>query len=950
MSNPLKQLGEAGQAVWLDFVQRDMLQNGGLAKLIADDGLTGITSNPSIFQKAISASGDYDEALRAFVADHDADPIDVFESLAIADIQAAADLLRPVYDRLERRDGYVSLEVSPYLALDTEATLIEARRLWAAVNRPNLMIKVPGTDQGVPAIRQLISEGINVNVTLLFSIKAYRDVAEAHIAGLEAFRAAGGDVSQVHGVASVFVSRIDGLIDKEIDARLNAGAGQDENALKSVRGQVAIANAKMAYQAYLELISTPEWLALAAAGAAPQRLLWASTGTKDPAYSDVLYVETLIGPDTVNTMPPKTMDAFRDHGKVAPTLTQAVDHASEVLATAARLGLDLDKVTHDLVVDGVKQFSDAADGLLGVVAQRRIEALGDTLNGQHISLPVDLSVSVKALTTKAQSGAWSRRLWSGDASLWTGRDEDRWLGWLPAARGERIDIEALEAFGAEIASAGFIHVLLLGMGGSSLGPEVMAETFGTRPGHPKLLVLDSTDPDQIARFEAQIDPAKTLFIVASKSGSTLEPDILHRYFFDVATKALGGDAGASFVAITDPGSQLEATARAQNFRHIFLGDPKIGGRYSVLSNFGMVPAAAAGIDVRAFIASTQVMTRACSASAPPTVNPGVSLGLAMGAATLAGRDKLTLIASPGLADVGAWLEQLIAESTGKLGKGLVPVDGEPLVPAADYGADRLFAYLRLEGHDQPELDGAVREIEEAGHPVVRITLEDRIQLGQEFVRWEVATAIAGAVLEIHPFDQPDVEASKIKTKDLTTAYEQTGQFAAETPILERDGIALFADAANAEALSEAVGSDKTLEGYLAAHFKRAGVGDYLALLAYIDRDHAHIAALQGLRERLLRKTKLATVLEFGPRFLHSTGQAYKGGPATGVFLQITHAIGRDLDVPGKKYSFGVVVAAQAAGDLGVLAERGRRHLRVHLSADVEESLKRLIAAAEAWLG
>ena len=943
MSNPLKQLGEAGQAVWLDFVQRDMLHDGGLARLVAEDGLTGVTSNPSIFQKAIGGSADYDQALKAFVEASDADPVTVFEHLAVEDIQAAADILRPVFDAKGGRDGFVSLEVSPYLALDTEGTLAEARRLWAQVDRPNLMIKVPGTAQGAPAIQALIGEGINVNVTLLFSLESYLAVAEAHIAGLEAFKASGGDVSKVHGVASFFVSRIDAVIDGKIDARLKAGAGADEAALKTVRGQVAVANAKVAYQHYLKLIDTPRWKVLAEAGAAPQRLLWASTGTKNPDYSDVLYVATLIGPDTVNTMPPKTMDAFRDHGVVSQSLTDKPEEAEAILETTERLGLDLGGVTHDLVEDGVKQFSDAADSLLTVVAERRTAALGARLNGQAIVLPEALKADLAARTKTAKTQGWSRRLWAHDASLWTGQDEAKWLGWLAAARGERVDVAALEAFSAEVAGADFSHVLLLGMGGSSLGPEVLAETFGTRPGHPKLLVLDSTDPDQIARFEAQIDPAKTLFIVASKSGSTLEPDILHRYFYEVATKALGKPAGASFVAITDPGSQLEATAKGQDFRHIFLGDPQIGGRYSVLSNFGLVPAAAAGVDVRAFLASTQIMTRACAPSAPAGANPGVDLGLALGAAALSGRDKLTLIASKGVADLGAWLEQLIAESTGKLGKGLVPIDGEPLAVVSDYGADRVFAYLRLEGHDQPKLDEHVRALEDAGHPVVRISIGAPGDLGQEFVRWEVATAIAGAVLEIHPFDQPDVEFSKIKTRDLTKAYEETGAVPPETPILEQDGIALYADEANAEALAAAAGA-KTLEAYLGAHIKRAGAGDYLALLAYIDRSHPHIAALQDLRERLLHHTHVATVLEFGPRFLHSTGQAYKGGPASGVFLQITHAIGEDLAVPGRKYSFGVVVAAQAAGDLGVLAERGRRHLRVHLGADIAAGLERLTSA------
>ena len=946
MTNPLVQLKAAGQSVWLDFVQRSILENGDFKRLVDEDGLSGVTSNPSIFEKAIGESGDYDAALKAFVTKTDADPAAVFDHLAIADIQAAADLLRPTYEATHGKDGFVSLEVSPYKANDTQASIDEARALWRAVERSNLMIKIPGTPAGVPAIRELIGEGLNVNVTLLFSIEAYRAVAEAHLAGLEARHAAGDDIAKVAGVASFFVSRIDSQIDAAIDARLKAGAGPDEADLKRVRGQVAVANAKMAYQDYLAMLETPRWKALAAAGAQPQRLLWASTGTKNPDYSDVLYIETLIGPDTVNTMPPKTMDAFRDHGVVRETLTADIDAAKDVMATAETLGLDLGGVTAKLVEEGVRQFADAADKLYGAVADKRTAALGEAVDGQTISVPDALTAPLKAATEKARAEGWARRLWAGDAGLWTGGEEAKWLGWLAAGQGERIELAHLETFQGEIKAAGFTHALLLGMGGSSLGPEVLGAVFGHKRGYPELLVLDSTDPTQIARYAAMIDPARTLFIVASKSGTTLEPDILERYFFDLATKAVGeASVGSQFVAITDPGSQLESRAADLRFRRIFLGDPQIGGRYSALSNFGMVPAAVAGVDVRAFMAATQGMVRSCAASAPPAANPGVALGLLLGAAAVAGRDKLTVVASTSLVDVGAWLEQLVAESTGKNGKGIVPVAGEPLGAPDVYGDDRVFAQLTLAGETDARQDAALEALQAARHPVVRIAVTDRKHLGQEFFRWEVATAIAGAVIGIDPFDQPDVEASKIKTKALTSAYEQSGELTPETAILEEAGLALYADAANAAQLAECA-DGATLEAFIAAHFGRAEAGDYIGLLAYIDRDPAHEETLTRIRAGLRDRRKTATVVGFGPRFLHSTGQAYKGGPNSGVFLQIGATAAKDLQVPGRKYSFGVVEPAQALGDLQVLAERGRRHLRIDLGSDVAGGLKRIEAAVE----
>ena len=947
MTNPLQSLGQAGQAPWLDYLHRKIMANGELARRVADDGLRGVTSNPSIFEKAIGETADYDDEIKQMMAVSDADVVDLYERLAIKDIQAAADVLRPLYDSLGGKDGFVSLEVSPYLGLNAEASLTEARRLWRAVDRPNVMIKVPGTPEGIPAIQTLIGEGINVNVTLLFSVDAYLTVAEAHIAGLEKLKAAGGDVSSVHSVASFFVSRIDGIIDKAIDDRLARAPGDEAEDLKSIRGKVAIANAKVAYQHYLELVASPRWAPLAAAGASPQRLLWASTGTKDKAYSDVLYVDTLIGPDTVNTMPPATMDAFRDHGTARETLTENIEGARAVLAEVERLGLDLDKVTTDLVADGVKKFSEAFDQLLGAVATKRAEFLGDKLNAQSIKAPANLNAAKDKVIVQAAEDGWTRRLWQKDATLWTDKDEAKWLGWLAAGEGGAVEISALEGLRDHVKSGGFTHALLLGMGGSSLGPEVLARSFGAAPGFPRLLVLDSTDPVQVGRIEGMIDPATTLFIVSSKSGSTLEPDVLHRYFYDLAEEMLGqGKAGAHFVAVTDPGSKLEESAKRDGFLRIFFGDPEIGGRYSVLSNFGMVPAAVIGLDVREIFETTRTMVRSCGAGAPPKANPGFELGALLGAAGVAGRDKVTLIASDAIADVGAWLEQLIAESTGKLGKGLVPVDLEPLGHPSVYGDDRVFAYLRLDGADDAEKDGAVRDLEEAGQPVVRITLASPHMLFQEFFRWEIAVAVAGAVIGIDPFDQPDVEASKIKTRALTQEYEDKGELAPETPVLTDGGVALFTDAANAAALKAGAGAE-TLDAYVGAHFRRAHAGDYIGLLAYLDRQPQHTAILQGVRRKLRDKFKVATVMEFGPRFLHSTGQAYKGGPNSGVFLQITASKPpEDLAIPGRKATFGVIEAAEARGDFEVLAERGRRVLRVDLGSDVAGGLKRLVEAIE----
>jgi transaldolase/glucose-6-phosphate isomerase len=941
--NPVKALEKHGQSVWLDFLARGFVAKGELKKLIDTDGVKGVTSNPSIFEKAIGSSDEYDGAIEKALEKGDRTVAELFEHLAVEDIQNAADVLRPVYDHLGGTDGFVSLEVSPYLAMDTKATISEAERLWQHVRRKNLMVKVPATAEGLPAIQHLIGEGISINITLLFSQEVYVQVAEAYLAGLEKYVAGGGDPSHVASVASFFVSRIDSAVDKELDEKIaRANDPTEKERLAALKGKVAVANAKLAYQKYKRLFSGARWERLAAKGARPQRLLWASTGTKNKNYSDVLYVEELIGANTVNTMPPATLDAFRDHGRPRDSLEENIEDAKRVLTELEKSGISLDAITAELVKDGVKLFADAADKLYGAVAQKRAAVLGELIDRQELALKGPLSRAIEKASEDWRASGKIRRLWHHDKSVWTGTDEDKWLGWLHSAASA--DIADYEDFARRVKGQNFTDVVVLGMGGSSLGPEVLAETFSRKPGFPKLRVLDSTDPAQVRAMEKAIDIAHTLFIVSSKSGGTTEPNALKNYFFARVSKAIGpGKTGHRFIAVTDPGSSLEKLAIEQGFARIFHGDPTIGGRYSVLSPFGLVPAAAAGIDVGKLVKHALSMVRSCAEDVPPHENPGVQLGLAMGFAGLEGRDKVTILSSRKISDFGAWAEQLIAESTGKDGKGLIPIDGEPLGDVAMYGSDRFFIDIRTEGESDATHEEKLAALAKAGHPVVRIVMKSIDHIGQEFFRFEMATAVAGSVLGINPFNQPDVEAAKIKTRELTAAFEKNGRLPPENPVMSSKEVDLYTDDRNAAALRKA-GADGDLGSWLKVHLNRSHGGDYVALLAYIERNSAHIDRLQHMRLEVRDKRRLATCAEFGPRFLHSTGQAYKGGPDSGVFLQITSDEAVDLPVPGQKASFGVIKAAQARGDFDVLTERGRRALRVHLKGDLESGLKMLEGA------
>lgn len=920
--NKVRQLEQFGQSVWLDFLSREFLGSAEFRQLLDEDGLKGMTSNPSIFEKAISHGTEYDADIKRCVADG-CGVGTIFRHLSVRDIQVAADALRAVYDATRGADGYISIEVSPYLAYDTAASVAEARALWREIGRPNLMVKIPGTREGIPAIRALLGEGININITLLFARSRYEEVVEAFLAGLETL-SHNRRLDSIASVASFFVSRIDSKVDAELENVLARDDGA-RSSVESLQGKAAIANAKLAYQYFKQVFAGERWAKLAAMGARPQRLLWASTSTKNKSYPDTIYIDALIGRDTVNTIPLETLGAFRDHGHPTASLEAGVEEARAVLTRLETVHVSLDRITEELVTEGVEKFAEAADALYAALAEKRARILDGKLMRFTASLgDVQNSVdSELALWTREGN---IRRLWAHDKSLWTGADEDRWLGWLEIARREAAERAPLDALARESEGAHLGQVVLLGMGGSSLGAQVLGDTFGHRQGWPHLTVLDSTDPDQIRAVERALSPEEAYFLVSSKSGTTLEPNILQDHFLRVTSDAAtNGTAAKRFIAITDPGTPLDEAARRNGFLHVFHGDPAIGGRFSVLSKFGLVPAALIGLDIKRLLGEAARMTQSCEALVPPSVNPGVRLGVALGVlARDFKRDKITIVASQSIASMGAWLEQLLAESTGKQGKGFIPIDGEILGGPKSYGADRVFVYLHLSGDD--DCGAQLQALQECGHPVLRLAIEDTYQIAQLFIIWEMAVAVAGAVLSINPFDQPDVEASKQRTHQLTDRIEHAESARPARPDFVHDGVSVYADTLCKEEISRA----RSLADCLRIHLARVRANDYFALLAYMQRSPQHEKALQAIRMKVRDRKHVATCLGFGPRYLHSTGQAYKGGPNSGVFLTLTYDHSNDIPIENRKLTFGAVELAQAQGDFEVLNERGRRAIRLHL--------------------
>ena len=913
MSSKINKLADLGQSIWLDYVERRIIENGELAKLIEEGDVRGLTSNPSIFNNAIAKSKDYDSALIPMSWAGYSDKR-ILEQLMIEDIERVADLLRPLFVRTHGGDGFVSLEVPPELAYETEKTIAQAQRYWDTVKRPNVMIKIPATKAGLPAIRKSTAAGINVNITLIFSIDRYKQVMDAYLSGLEDRIKAGKPVDHIYSVASFFVSRIDSKVDKYLSQVIQASPSQ-ANIARSLFGKIAIANAKLAYREFRKIFESERFRVLQEKGATIQRVLWASTSTKNPDYPDTMYIDELIGNHTVNTVPPQTLDAFKDHGAVKLSIETDLDNAQQAFSDLEAVGISMKKVTDELEQEGVEAFSDSYESLFATVKTRCEEA---SIQLEKLVEPVAARIS------KFEADQFLKHFYAMDGSLWTddpiGQKEIRIrMGWLGLPEASKALIPGLTKFTEEIKKAGYTHALLLGMGGSSLAAEVMSLIFRDEIQGLKLTILDSTDPAQVLNAARKNPAIKTLYIVSSKSGGTAEVNAMFDYFWQVAQTAIGQRAPEHFIAITDPGTSLEKLAFERRFRKIFLAEPKVGGRYSALTSFGLVPAALMGIDISQLLDCASWMASESSLSQPVGRNPGVVLGAVLGEAAIHGRDKLTIIADPEVTPFGAWLEQLVAESSGKQGKGIVPISGELLSAPEIYGTDRLFVYFRKSG----KFDSKVKKLRKAGHPVLTQEFSSNYALGAEFYKWELAVTTACSVLTVNAFDQPDVQDSKSRTVEKIAYYVKHHKFIEDSPILDDRGVQI-----NTKLNLDGKGLDDVMEKFVSI----GKPGDYIAINAYLARDQKNTAALKVLRGWITKKSKFPTMLGYGPRFQHSTGQLHKGGPNCGLFLVITAAPKKDVEIPHEGLSFGVLEHGQALGDIEALEAKGRRVLHIHLAS------------------
>lgn len=904
-----------GQSVWYDNIERGMLRDGEMAQMIRDGEVYGITSNPSIFEKSISNSTAYDDTLQS-MAWAGLSKEQIYLELVREDIQAAADLFLPVYEASGGIDGMVSVEINPLLAYETEKSIEDGRALWAQMNRKNVMIKVPATKEGLPVIEALISEGINVNATLIFSIPRYIEVMEAYLAGLEARVKKNLPIDQVVSVASFFVSRIDTYVDNRLHETIEGNPQAAEKASGLV-GRIAVDNARLAYQEFCKFFASERFLRLKQYGAKVQRPLWASTGTKNKAYSDTLYVDELVAADSVNTIPPATLNAFLDHGSTELSIEQDLQRAADNFNTLPELGFDFLRIAQELEDDGVEKFKQAYLSLLDTIEAKRAFFQAELSN---------LSEVMPAVVKAAASAVYVGSLFDHEPTFWT-KDESGFeeirnrLGWLSLPGQQFALIDELTAFRDQLLAEGFEHAFVLGMGGSSLAPEVMSQAIAPLCEEGlKLQIIDTTSPDEIAMRMQDVDLKKALFIVSSKSGGTSETMSALKYFWAEVEKIAPDNIGKHFIAITDPNTSLQDLAYRKSFRKVFNARPDVGGRYSVFTHFGLVPAALMGIDLRKFLAQGDASDLQSRKNVPYPANPNLMLGLVLGEAAKRGMEKLTFIAEGYSANLVPWLEQLIAESSGKEGKGILPVENEPELSGFSYPADRIFIYLKTDGSKQEFAEG----LKNRGKIVLTISVPGPYALAKEFYRWEYATAIACAVLQVNAFDQPNVQLSKTIAKEVINAYQQSGKLEDGEPIWENDDIVVYGYK-NQEALKA-----HNIEELLLNYASDMPENGYVVLSGFIPRNEENFKYLQALRKKILDKVNKATTLGFGPRFLHSTGQLHKGGLPGGLFIHFTKDAERDFEIPGEGMSFATLQRAQALGDLQALEQKERKAIRVHI--------------------
>ena len=945
--NTLIELLKCGQSYWLDNLTRGKITTGELKKRVDEQGLRGITSNPSIFNKAISSGQDYDGHITGLVKEGK-NPLQIYDALTIKDVQDACDILNTVYDQSDGTDGFVSLEVPPYLARDTEGTMKIARRLFSAVGKQNCLIKIPGTKEGIPAIEQMLYEGININITLLFSVDRYVEVAQAYIRAIARRVAEGKPVNQVISVASVFISRIDVLTDQLIDQYI-IPSRESKNASQTclLSGRAGIATARLCYQRFKEIFNGESWKKLAEKGAHVQRPLWASTSNKDPLYNDLRYVVSLIGKETVNTLPDETIAAFANHGCIKKdSIEQEQDQANELFGELKKMDIDISFITQQLENEGIQKFTESYNKLIGNLADKRMKMLGDEASPQKISCG-KLDTEVKQACASMDEKQTARLLFAQDPHLWKKEPEQiksisKRMEWLTLPDNFTKNTDTIIAFAQMIKAEGFTHAVVLGMGGSSLCSEVTRQTYALTNGYLQLWVLDNTDPAAILHIQSKIDLEKTLFIVASKSGNTEETLSFFHYFYQQLNNKNPVKPGNNFVAITDHDSPFVKVAEEFKFRKVFINPPDLGGRYSVLSDFGLVPMALIGIDINAILSSAKQMQSSCN-GVPAASNPGISLGVVLGICQKNRRDKVTFILSHSITSFGYWVEQLLAESTGKEGKGLIPIHGETLADPKFYGNDRIFIHLYLKDDNNDSDEKKIKAVEDAGHPVVRIKLANKIALGAEYYRWEIAVAIAGMVMGINPFNQPNVEESKKNTSQLLEGWSKEGNFKIPEPLLKIETISVYG---GKETKQLATNHYKSAADLLNGFTEMAKPNDYIALLPYFMKTEPRTKVLQAWRHWMRDNLKIATTLLTGPRYLHSTGQLHKGGPDTGLYIILISEEEKELAIPEEKFGFATLHEAQSLGDFRSLDDKGRRVIRINLGKNIDEGLSKLFQAVK----